>query len=130
MSLLFTIPAVVAALLHVLFFVEESLLWMRPAIHRKTFGFSTEVATGARLLAFNQGFYNLFLAAGILLGLGLLATGHATAGQTLVAFCSVSMLGAALVLLGSKPALWLGALVQGLPPALALVALAATARGG
>jgi len=129
MSLLFTIPAVVAALLHVLFFVEESLLWMRPAIHRKTFGFSTEVATGARLLAFNQGFYNLFLAAGVAFGLAAPAFGLAVEGRAVAVFALASMLCAALVLLASKPAFWFGAAVQGLPPAIALAALAA-ARGG
>jgi putative membrane protein len=130
MTALLWVSGISAGILHVLFFLQESVWWMRPAIHQRVFGLSLEQARTTRLLAFNQGFYNLFLAAGILLGLGLLATGHATAGQTLVAFCSVAMLGAALVLLGSKPALWLGALIQGLPPALALVALAATARGG
>lgn len=130
MTALLWVSGIAAGILHVLFFLQESVWWMRPAIHQRVFGLSLEQARTTWLLAFNQGFYNLFLAAGILLGLGLLATGHATAGQTLVAFCSVAMLGAALVLLGSKPALWLGALIQGLPPALALVALAATTRGG
>lgn len=125
MSLLFTVTAVVAALLHVLFFVEESLLWMRPAIHRKTFGFSTEVATGARLLAFNQGFYNLFLALGVAFGLAAPALGLPVEGRAVAAFALASMLGAALVLLGSKPAFWLGAAIQGVPPGVALLALAA-----
>jgi putative membrane protein len=125
MSLLFTVTAVVAALVHVLFWVEESLLWMRPAIYKKTFGFSTEVATGARLLAFNQGFYNLFLALGVAFGLAAPALGLPVEGRAVAAFALASMLGAALVLLGSKPAFWLGAAIQGVPPAVALLALAA-----
>jgi putative membrane protein len=129
MTALLFASGIVAGLLHLLFFLEESIWWMRPAIHQRIFGLTLDEARTTALLAFNQGFYNLFLAAGILVGLGLLAAGQPTAGRTLLAFCGLSMLGAALVLLGSKPTLWLGALVQGLPAALLLVSLAATGRG-
>jgi putative membrane protein len=56
---------VVVALLHVVFFVLESILWTRP-FGRKTFGLTAEVAESSKSLALNQGVYNLFLAAGLI----------------------------------------------------------------
>mgnify|MGYP001565669626 CR=1 FL=1 len=53
----------------------------------------------------------------------------AVEGRAVAAFALASMLAAALVLLASKPSFWFGAAVQGVPPAIALAALAA-ARGG
>jgi putative membrane protein len=50
-----------AALLHVYIFVMESLTWTS-ARTRATFGTTQEEAETTKLLAFNQGFYNLFLA--------------------------------------------------------------------
>lgn len=126
MTVLLWIAAVAAGLLHVLFFCEESLWWMRPSIHQGTFKVTLEQAQVIRLFAFNQGFYNLFLAVQVFLGLALLALGHATAGRTLVAFACASMVGAALVLVASQRSFWVGAVVQGTPAALALAALATT----
>ena len=111
--------AVLAGLFHVLAFVLESLLFMRPAVHRRFNAKTTEQAEATRLFAFNQGFYNLFLAAGCFGGLWLWYSGNAVIGSTLVLFTCACMLGAALVLLGStrmlRPALY-----QGLPPAIVL----------
>ena len=53
--------AVGAALLHVYIWVLESFRWTEPAT-RKTFGTSAADAEVTKLLAYNQGFYNLFLA--------------------------------------------------------------------
>jgi putative membrane protein len=122
--------SVVAALVHLLFFLEESVWWMKPAIHHKTFGLSTEDAKVVRLFAFNQGFYNLFLALEIPAGIALAHSGQVRAGHALVGFACASMLGAALVLVASSRRFWFGALVQGLPPAVALAALAARLWGG
>jgi putative membrane protein len=124
LALLWT-ASLAAALLHVAFFLLESILWMRPAVHLRAFRVPTERAEAVRLFAFNQGFYNLFLAAEVGVGLGLLSAGHAAAGAALVAFACASMVGAALVLAASSPGSWRGAVLQGLPPALALAALAA-----
>jgi len=46
------------ALLHVGFFVMESVLWMTPRV-RAVFGTSEADAATGRVLALNQGFYNL-----------------------------------------------------------------------
>ena len=50
-----------AALLHVYIWVMESLTWTS-ARTRATFGTTEEEAQATKELAFNQGFYNLFLA--------------------------------------------------------------------
>ena len=42
---------------------------------------SAEDAAIVRPMAFNQGFYNLFLAIGIVAGLGLVASGQVEAGR-------------------------------------------------
>ena len=50
-----------AALLHVYIFWMESLAWDGPQA-RKTFGVPDAEREATRAFAFNQGFYNLFLA--------------------------------------------------------------------
>jgi len=122
------IAAAVAGLLHVLFFCMESLWWTRPAVYRR-FRSTEAQAQMTRSLAFNQGFYNLFLAGGTLGGLGLIATGHPRAGMILVAWNCASMLAAALVLAASSPQMMRGALIQGLPPLCFLLGAAYTRLG-
>ena len=58
----------VVALLHVWIFVLESFLWTKP-FGRRVFGTTPEQAATSRVLALNQGFYNLFLAAGLIWGI-------------------------------------------------------------
>lgn len=117
--------AALAALLHVVIFVMESVLWMRPAIWKR-FGLTSEQdAATIRPMALNQGFYNLFLAVGIIVGFFLLP--HASlhfAGEMLILFCCASMVAAALVLVISNPRLARAALTQGVLPLLAVIALA------
>ena len=51
--------ATLAALLHVLIFAFESILWTRPDVYRR-FGLTNDQdAQTTKGLAFNQGFYNL-----------------------------------------------------------------------
>ena len=121
MNLASQLFALLAALLHVLVFCMESLWFMQPKIHRR-FGAQTPAdAEARRLFAFNQGFYNLFLAIGICVGLALLhAGGDYIAGRTLVLFNCACMLGAGVVLLasGGKQMLRAG-VIQALFPTLA-----------
>ena len=65
--------AVLAALLHVYIWVLESFRWTEPAT-RKTFGVSERDAPVLAPMAYNQGFYNLFLAIITVVGLALLGT--------------------------------------------------------
>ena len=55
------------ALLHTWFLVLEMFLWTKP-IGRKTFATTAEFAEASEDLAKNQGLYNGFLVAGLLLG--------------------------------------------------------------
>jgi putative membrane protein len=114
-----------AAILHVVIFVMESVLWTRPAIWKR-FGLSSEEeAQTIRPMALNQGFYNLFLAVGAAVGVVLLAsTGGNGAGYALAFLSLGSMLAASLVLLISNPRLARAAATQGVAPLIAIVLLA------
>lgn len=123
MSLLGQLAAGVAATLHVLFFCLESLWFTRPAVYRR-FGVPTpEAAEAVRPMAFNQGFYNLFLAIGAFVGIVVLNTGSAAVGRTLIIFACGCMALAALVLVGSSPRLARAAAVQGILPLIAVGAM-------
>ncbi|MTE22684.1 DUF1304 domain-containing protein [Microbacterium sp. ZXX196] len=115
------VAAALAAALHVFIFWLESVAWTSPRA-RATFGTSPDEAAATRELAFNQGFYNLFLAVLAALGVVLTAGGW-VAGPTLVLAGTGCMLAAALVLLISSPDKRRAAVTQGAFP---LVAVAAT----
>lgn len=114
-----------AALVHVYIFYLESIAWTG-ARARATFGTgSAQDAAPLKELAFNQGFYNLFLAIAVFLGIGLYVAGQLVVGATLVFTGAGSMVAAALVLLLSSPDKAAAALKQGVVPALGVLALAA-----
>ena len=98
--------AAIAALIHFFFFVLESILWVRP-MARKIFRLSEADAETTKLLAFNQGFYNLFLTAAVMIGL---VGGEPT--KILIDYAMASMIGAGLVLFFSKKNMLRGALIQ------------------
>ena len=109
--------AVLAAALHVLIFYMESIAWEGP-LARKTFGGTPEEARPHAFYAFNQGFYNLFLALQTLTGVTLAALGHVELGAALILAGTGAMLAAA-VALASAP--HRGAAVkQGILPLLAV----------
>ena len=111
--------AVGAALLHVYIWVLESFRWTEPAT-RKTFGTSAAHAEVTKPLAYNQGFYNLFLA--IITLAGVVAGGaDGDVGTALVLAGTGSMLAAALVLVTHDRSMLRAALVQGTFPALAVL---------
>ena len=120
--------AAVAAAIHVYIFVLESVLWTAPR-GRATFGTTAEEAAATKELAFNQGFYNLFLAIVTAVGIGLLATGEDAAGAALVFAGAGSMVLAGVVLLVSSPSKARAALVQLTAPALAVVTLTISLLG-
>ncbi|MFL6061912.1 MAG: DUF1304 domain-containing protein [Marmoricola sp.] len=109
-----------AALVHVYIFWLEALAFGTAG--RKAFGVSAEDAAIMKPWAYNQGFYNLFLAIGTAVGLGI-AHANRDAGIALITLATGSMLAAALVLITSDPAKARGALVQGLFPLVGLVSL-------
>lgn len=95
--------AVLASALHVLIFYMESIAWEGP-LARKTFGGTPEEARAHAFYAFNQGFYNLFLALQAIIGVVLAALGHMAIGAALMLAGTGAMLAAAIVLaLASAP---------------------------
>ncbi|HRP99287.1 MAG TPA: DUF1304 domain-containing protein [Terrimesophilobacter sp.] len=121
MAILITIAATVSAAVHVLFFYWESVVWKRPTTWRR-FGVTTqEHADASAAFAYNQGFYNLFLAIGALLGSILFGVGFRDAGFALGLFSVVSMLAAAVVLMTSGRGRVPAALIQGTAPLITVV---------
>lgn len=117
------ILAALAAVLHVYLFYLESIVWTSREA-RRVFRTTPQQAEELRLLAFNQGFYNLFLA--VLVGTGAVtyALGSTTVGLTLMLAGTGCMLAAAVVLAFSSRAHRRGAVQQGALPLLAVLALA------
>ena len=113
-----------AALLHVYIWVMESLTWTS-ARTRATFGISEEEALATKELAFNQGFYNLFLAIVTIVGIVIGAFEYYGVGLALIFAGTGSMLAAALVLLLSSPDKARAAITQGILPLIAIVLLGA-----
>ena len=115
--------AALAAVLHVYIFVLESLSWTSPRT-REVFGTTEQEAEATKALAFNQGFYNLFLAIVTGLGIGAVAVGHNAVGLALIFAGVGSMLAASLVLAASSPDKIRAAVVQGAFPAVTVALLA------
>ncbi|CAB4934847.1 MAG: DUF1304 family protein [Actinobacteria bacterium] len=113
----------IAAAVHLYIFVLESLAWTGDKA-RATFGTTPEQARETRSMAFNQGFYNLFLAVEIAVGIVVVAAGGTAVGATLVFVGAGSMVAAGLVLLLSDRSKTRPALIQLTPPLLGIVALA------
>jgi len=113
----------IAALAHVYIFAMESIQWSKPATWKR-FGVRSQAdADVTKPMAFNQGFYNLFLAIGIGVGLVLLAAGSVPAGLALMFMGAGSMVAAALVLVLSSPKLARAAAIQGTTPVLGIIVL-------
>ena len=68
MTIIASLLVLLVAALHVWFLVLEMFLWDKP-IGLKTFRQSAEKAAQSKTLAANQGLYNGFLAAGLIVGL-------------------------------------------------------------
>ncbi len=112
--------ALLAAAIHVLFFVMESLTFTRPETYRRFFVASQGDAEILRPWAFNQGFYNLFLAVGVVAGVVAVNAGQVEAGPALVLFACGSMAAAGMVLMATDRRFLRPALIQAVPPLIAL----------
>jgi putative membrane protein len=113
MGLIATVLIVIVALLHVYFLVLEMFLWDKPK-GLKTFGNTPEKAAITKVLAANQGLYNGFLAAGLLVGLWMGDAGFAFKVFFLLCVIVAGVYGAATV---GKKILY----IQAMPAALALL---------
>lgn len=112
-----------AALLHVYIWILESFRWTAPRT-RAAFGTSAEEAETTKLMAFNQGFYNLFLAVVTFVGVAFTISGGTRVGAALIFAGVGSMLAAAAVLLASAPDKARSAVTQGALPLVAVALLA------
>jgi putative membrane protein len=121
MTILITIAATLSAAIHVLIFYWESLAWTRPAVWRRFGLANAEDAQITRVFAYNQGFYNLFLAIGALVGSVLYGLGATDAGFALGLFSVSCMFAAAIVLVTSGPGRIRAAVVQGFFPLITIV---------
>ena len=127
--------ALLAAVLHVVVFAWEALLFQRPGVHQGVFGTATADVPAVRLWAFGVGFYNLFLACGVVAGVVAWAVGQEAVGRALVFYiCLFMVLSGVVLYVADRMALSRprgagvsGALGQSLPPLVALVALLASA---
>ena len=115
------IVATLAALLHVYIFWMESVTWTSSST-RRVFGLSPAEAEATREMAYNQGFYNLFLALQVLIGVAMHLTGHEAVGVALALAGVGSMLAAAIVLVAKDGSRAATAAKQGLLPFVAVVA--------
>jgi putative membrane protein len=115
--------AALAALIHVYFFVLESMWFGRPTVYRR-FGLATdEEAETVRSFAYNQGWYNLFLAVGVVVGIVLAVVGDPVSGRAITLFACGSMIAAGLVLVVHDPSFLRAAMIQALPPVAAVLAV-------
>jgi putative membrane protein len=105
------------ALIHVGILIMEMMLWETQPV-RRIFGISPEFAANTRVLAANQGLYNGFLAAGLILALvrGIPGPGVELAHFILACVIVAGLYGAATV--GRRIVF-----VQALPATLALIAV-------
>jgi putative membrane protein len=120
MKYLILLPGVI----HVYIFFLESFLWDTPR-GRKAFHMTEADAKTTKPVAFNQGFYNLFLAIGVIAGfvlwMGFIpVAGGIVAGLAVMVFSLGAILAAGLVLIASSPTLWPAALLQIVPAVLGL----------
>lgn len=121
MLILAAVLALAAAALHAVIFRLESLVWGSPAAQAIFGEQSAQEVDATKEMAFNQGFYNLFL--GIMAAAGAVAAllGATTVGLTLILAGTGAMLAAATVLLLSSPAHRSAAIKQGTLPLLAVI---------
>lgn len=99
------------ALIHFYFLYLEMFKWEAPRT-RKAFGVTAELAAQTTVMAANQGLYNGFIAAGLLLGL---MTGNAS--MVVYLLCCVIVAGLYALYCGIKSALYF----QTVPALIALV---------
>ncbi|WP_128377184.1 DUF1304 domain-containing protein [Streptomyces cavernae] len=123
MNLVTQVFALVAALTHLVVGILERFFYDRAAV--RVF-LTTSPADAPEVALWRSGVavYNILLGLGLVAGVVALHTGDATVGRSLIVYLCVFLIASAIVFVISFPRLWRGALGQGLPPAIALLATA------
>lgn len=132
MTIVAWIFASVTAVIHFVVFVFEAFLIERPAVHKRVFFIPTADVPAIRLWAFGVGFYNCFLACGLVAGVIAWAAGYETVGRTLLIYlCVILALSGGVLFAADRLGLGRergrgisGALGQSIPPLIALLAMA------
>ena len=119
------IAAFLAAALHVFIFYIESFAWTTRAL--SVFGMDRESAEATKEMAFNQGFYNFFLAIEAFAGIAIYYLASRPVGLPLVIFGVGSMLAAALLLFVTSPDKRSAAIKQGFLLLISVAALGVAA---
>ena len=122
--------ALVTAACHLLAFLWEVPLLARRSVYEGIFGIPAADLRAIRLWTFGVGFYNLFIACGLIAGVIAWFVGHDVVGRTLVIYlCLFAFLSGIVLLIADRLALSRprgkgvsGALAQGVPPLVALAA--------
>lgn len=109
-----------AIALHFFIFYLESFAWTTKAL--SVFGMTPAEAEATKEMAFNQGFYNLFLALIALVGIAIRSTFPA-AGNALILAGIGAMLAAAVLLFVTSPDKQGAAIKQGIFPLLSIIFL-------
>lgn len=122
MVLIAVVFGVLSGLLHIQFWLLEAVWWRQERIWKR-FGIkSQDQADGLAFNMINQGYYNLFLGIGAVVGAILLAV-EVPGRTTLLGYCCLFMVGAGLVLFVSRRSMARAALIQAVPPLVTLIAL-------
>ncbi|MDH6607145.1 putative membrane protein [Streptomyces sp. SAI-208] len=123
MNLVSQVLALLAALTHLVVGTLERFFYDRTAV--RVF-LTTSAADAPEVALWRSGVavYNLLLGLGLVAGVVALHAGEPTAGRTLILYLCACLIASALAFAASFPRLWRGALGQGVPPALALLAAA------
>jgi putative membrane protein len=123
--------ALLAALVHISAFAMETLLFQRPGVHQGAFAIPAADVRPVRLWAFNVGFYNLFIACGLIVGVIAWMTGNEIGRALVIYLCLFAFLAGIVLFVSDRLALSRprgtgvsGALIQGGPPLIALVVAA------
>lgn len=119
---------IMAIIVHVMFFVLEAVFWMQQPVHDTLLYFLDNPvsidypmqALTLQKLFINQGFYNLFLAAGGIAGLWFVKKGKYAQGYGLILFLCFAATCAGLILALTTKAYVLATL-QAVPAALAFI---------
>ena len=130
MTVVVWVFALSAAVLHILVFIWEALAFQSPGVHQRIFAVPASDVPAIRLWAFGVGFYNLFLGCGTIAGVIAWGAGNEPVGRTLVIYtCLFMFLSGIVLFIADRMALGRprgagigGALGQGIPPLIALIA--------
>ena len=112
----------ITSLLHIVFFKIESIDFMKLETLQR-FSLTAEKAEVVKVWAYNQGFYNLFIAFGLLYGIYLLYRDDLNKAKPLLSTLLLIIVGAGIVLATSADGKIIAASIQAIPALIAFILL-------